>query len=192
MTSIAERFLPGLMLAGAVLLLSGAEVTCGTAEARLSLAELQAQIDDLRAGQVWVLDGDGNALGLLAEDNLLTFTVFRKEVGALMLIKRTTGELDLHSITYELPNCKGQGYTDFFLSGVVFRAPPGSPTAMFIGSENEFLAADAHESVRREDGTCDNQTGSNHFVVPVHEFNGDLGLTFPLQLPVSVDSLDGP
>jgi hypothetical protein len=135
---------------------------------------------------VRVFDGLGTDLGAFAGAlGLLEFRVLREDLGVTFIISATTGALDRGVVTYELPLCQGQGHADAFLANTVFPHPL-RPSVLLVGSTDAFLPADQHESVARVEGVCEARSASNSFVVPVEEFTGDLGLTFPRPLPIWV------
>jgi len=67
--------------------LLGVEVQCVQAEARPSLGGLQTQIDELRAGQLWVYDVNGVEIGPLAATEASRLWVHFDGLGLMRLTR---------------------------------------------------------------------------------------------------------
>jgi hypothetical protein len=115
--------------------------------------------------------------------------VLLEDLGVTILIEGSTGELYSWNVTYELPLCEGQGYVESWMSNTVF-SNAFYPDSLFIGSTSEFLFRHEHQSVASTSGTCDPSVGQHFSFVPVEKFTQDLGLTFPVPLPLWIGVRD--
>ncbi|GAF76570.1 unnamed protein product, partial [marine sediment metagenome] len=140
-----------------------------------------------------VFDGNGRDLGAYAGLGVVggsyRYRVLLEDLGVTVIIEGYTGELLRGRVTYELPLCEGQGYVSSYMSNTVFPDPP-SPSSLLIGTTSEFLPAHNYQS-SASGGVCSpQQEGSKTNVIPVGEFTQDLGLTFPVPLPLWLGGRD--
>jgi hypothetical protein len=173
--------------------LLGTEVQCTQAEARPSLADLQAQIDEMRAQEVRVFDGDGNELGGFAgrRSGSRLIEIVHSMHGVTMLVDAVDGAPSGGAFFTE-PDCTGQAFqNNDFVNALVAVGTSVVPSGFLVGRVADPVPATI-QSVGSPSG-CTNATGSTDTAYLLDEFTGELGWVFPLATPLWVGArLSGP
>jgi hypothetical protein len=145
-----------------------------------------------------VFDGNGRDIGAFVDARFrqvptvpafVPWGVLLREVGAIVVIQPDTGLLSWSpSIRFSELDCEGRGYLPSGGSNTLVPNPLSEGTWL-VGSTKEAVTLEIR-SILNSEGICENlgYTAEAYLYVPVEEFNQDLGITFPLPLPLWIGS----
>jgi hypothetical protein len=174
----------------------GAE--CLPQETPITLGQPQPAVETVR-----VFDGNGRDIGAFVDARFrwistslsqVPLGVLLSDVGAILLVNPETGQpADSLGIRFSELDCMGRAYANSSLSNILI-PNPRSEGSWLIGSKTE-VASPVTRSYITADKSCRNlsYTEPPSPSVPVEDLNQDLGVTFPLPLPLWIgSSLDSP
>jgi hypothetical protein len=160
------------------------------------VAQLEAQVEAAR-----VFDGEGRDVGAFVDVVVLSgspqglpalWRVLLADSGVIGLVNTWTGLLDYPvRIFFDLPDCQGRGYVPPYFSNTLIH-DPRFDDSWLVGSTSEFwFGVVVVQSTLQTDGSCDNHSRPVSLasaMVSVEKFDKDLGITFPLPLPLWIGS----
>jgi hypothetical protein len=169
------------------------ESGCGPQETPIALSQPQPALETARA-----FDGEGRDVGAFldvpsipcGERSLCSarWRVLLVDSGVIGILNPYSGFFDgSTSIRFSDLDCEGRGYVDPFWSNTLI-PDARSVGSWLIGSTSEFFfGATVVRSILHIDGSCENLPVRGFSVSPfiaVEDYANDLGLTFPLPLPM--------
>lgn len=129
-----------------------------------------------------VYDRYGDVLGLYAGERILggeQYFVHRPDTGLTLALRGFTGELGVAELEvfHETEDCRGQGFVDRRLSGVVFAE---TEAGFLVGTATQALRPLTARAVQAADGSCRREVRELAGVVPVTAIEA-----IPLELPAA-------
>jgi hypothetical protein len=193
-TTAHAQTIDGCVMNNGILKVLDEGAECLPQETLISLGQSQP-VETVR-----VFDGEGRDLGAFVDARYRTIIsipvpalplgVLLSGVGAILLVDPDKGlPAVAGGIAFSDSDCLGRGFMNSNMSNILI-PDPRSEGSWFIGSKTE-IAFSLIRSSLRPDGSCFNSTSPEPAIwplVPVEEFKQDLGVTFPLPLPLWIGS----
>lgn len=159
------------------------------------LVELASGERPKRDRRLYVFNGAGEAIGLYAgpldTSSGLAYRIYVEPHDVSILVKPRDGELVRLGRLFTSVDCQGDSFFSAVSAGIVTRAfDPADPVLYLATPEVLVESAEILSRTRSFGGFCGNNSPDpSTNLVPAVPFDEDLGLDFPVRLPLSIGTL---
>jgi len=151
-----------------------------------------------RDRRLFVFDGTGKVIGLYAgpagaaagagSSNGAAYRIYLEPLRVSILVHPQNGELAVLGQSFTSENCEGQGFYFAASAGIVTREFDPADGSLYLAATDVLVEnAEIRSRTQNFGGFCGNNSPApSTNLVPAVPFDEDLGLDFPLRLPLSI------